>query len=270
VGLSLRDRARLLSRSVKPYLRALTSSVYGQHAEDALLFCALAPSRRGFYVDVGAFDPIEGSNTYKFYRHGWRGLTIEPNPARAWRFGLLRGGDRHLTVGVAKEPATIDYFEFNIAMLNTMDPERARSVVADGHPIVRTRQIPCRRLDSILAEYAPGKQIDLLNVDCEGADLTVLQTIDFVEQRPTVIVMEDLDLYYGMRTGQTSSEIMEFMHARGYEPIARLVYSTVYVALDWRELNRRSLAYREAAISPNLLPEGPVPAFQPLGAVNRA
>lgn len=263
MALRLRDRARSLNRSVKPYLRALTSSAYGQYAEDAVLFGALWPSRRGFFVDVGAFDPIVGSNTYKLYRHGWRGLTIEPNPAPAWRFRLFRGGDRHLTVGIAEAPATIEYYEFDQSMWNTIDAERARSVAADGHPIVRTRNIPCERLDSILAQYAPGKQIDLLNVDCEGADLAVLRTIDFVQQRPTVIIVEDLERFFGAPTDQTSSEIMEFMHARGYAAIARVLYSMIYVALDWRDLNRRSLAYREAAIHPDLVPEGPVPASAP-------
>jgi len=258
---SLRERARRLSRSLKPYLRAITSSTYGQYGEDELVFRALMPSKRGFFVDVGAFDPIDGSNTYKLYRRGWRGVTIEPNPAPVWKFKLLRGGDTHLTVGVGPKPATLKYYEFDIAMLNTMDGERAKGLEGDGHRIVRTRDISCRRLDELLAEQAPGKHIDLLNVDCEGVDLDVLRTIDFVEQRPTVIIMEDLDAYFGMRKGVATSEIMEFMQARGYAPIARLVYSTVYVALDWRALNRRSGAYREAAIHPGLLPEGPVPTF---------
>ena len=164
-------------------------------------------------------------------------------------------------MGVAAEPATLKYYEFDIAMLNTMDGDRAKGLDAEGHKIVRTREIPCERLDKILAECAPGKHIDLLNVDCEGADLTVLQTIDFVEQRPTVIIMEDLEAYYGMRNNDAPSAIMQFMTSRGYSPIARLVYSTVYVALDWRALNKRSNAYREAAVHPGLLPEGEVPNF---------
>jgi len=67
-------------RPLKPYLAAMGSHTYGQYGEDALVFSALKPSRRGFYVDVGAYDPLEGSNTYKLYQRGWRGLTIEPNP----------------------------------------------------------------------------------------------------------------------------------------------------------------------------------------------
>ncbi len=250
-----------LGRPLKPYLAAFASHSYGQYGEDALVFRALKPSRHGFYVDVGAYDPLEGSNTFKLYQHGWRGLTIEPNPKPVWKFRLLRGGDTHLTMGVAANPETLKYYEFDIAMLNTMDGERAMALAAEGHSIVRTRDIPCERLDAILAQHAPGKHIDLLNVDCEGADLAVLQTIDFVAHRPTVIVMEDLEAYYGMRNDVGPSAIMTFMASRGYGPIARLVYSTVYVALDWRELNKRSNAYREAAIHPGLLPEGEVPKF---------
>jgi len=40
----------------------------------------MRPQGRGFYVDVGAYQPQSGSNTYKLYLKGWSGITIEPNP----------------------------------------------------------------------------------------------------------------------------------------------------------------------------------------------
>jgi len=62
-------------------------SYYGQFGEDAVLqniFRSQAwrrasrtkadtiEKRFGFYVDVGAFAPVQHSNTYWFYRRGWR------------------------------------------------------------------------------------------------------------------------------------------------------------------------------------------------------
>jgi hypothetical protein len=32
---------------------------------------------RGFYVDVGAFDPVTGSNTLLLFKRGWSGINIQ-------------------------------------------------------------------------------------------------------------------------------------------------------------------------------------------------
>lgn len=250
--------AKRIARPLKPYLTRWGALSFGQYGEDALVFGALKPGSNGFYVDVGAYDPFEGSNTYALYKRGWRGLTVEPNPKAVGRFRFWRPRDTHVPLGVAPAPTSLTYYEFDIPMLNTMDGERARSLDAEGHRIKRTREIRCDRLDTLLDEFAPGKHVDFLNVDCEGDDLGVIGTIDFQRHRPTVIVVEDLEGYFGMRGAagpRTDSPILSFMRERDYAPIAQLVYSTVLVALDWRTLNRRSGAYREAAIHPGLLPE---------------
>ena len=251
--------AKRFARPLKPYLQRWGTVSYGQYGEDLMVLKTMWPSRRGFYVDVGAYDPIEGSNTYKLYKMGWRGITIEPNPGASWKFNLLRGRDRHLTVGVAPQPTTLQYHKFRIGMLNTMDGERAKSLADSGYETAGVLEVRCDRLDTLLDENAPGKHIDLLSVDCEGDDLGILATLDFVRWRPTVVLMEDLEGYYSMGQATEASTAMKFMRERGYAPIARLVHSVAFVALDWRALNRRTGAYREKAIHPGLLPEGAPP-----------
>ena len=54
---------------------------YSQQAEDLSIQRYFGEEKmNGFFVDVGAFDPIKYSNTYLFYKKGWRGINIEPNP----------------------------------------------------------------------------------------------------------------------------------------------------------------------------------------------
>ena len=55
---------------------------YSQTGEDAILAHLLFDHDCGFYVDVGAFHPIQYSNTYYFYRRGWTGINIEPTPGQ--------------------------------------------------------------------------------------------------------------------------------------------------------------------------------------------
>jgi FkbM family methyltransferase len=214
----------------------------------------MKPSRSGFYVDVGAYAPVDGSNTYKLYMQGWRGLTIEPNPKVTSAFRTVRGGDTHLTMGVSKTPDTLKYFEFEISMLNTLSEERANLLQSEGYVFKSTRKIECAPLSDILDRHAAGKHMDLLSVDCEGFDMDVLQTIDFVRQRPTALLVEDLEGFGNFREASGSSEIERYMREQNYAPVAQAIYSTLYVARDWRELNQRTNAFTERMIQPGLLP----------------
>jgi hypothetical protein len=36
--------------------------------------------RAGFYIDIGACDPVHSSNTWHFYRAGWCGIDSPPIP----------------------------------------------------------------------------------------------------------------------------------------------------------------------------------------------
>lgn len=239
-------------RAFKPYVRSIGARTYSQYLEDELLFAMMKPSRRGFYVDVGAYDPIEGSNTYKLYRRGWRGVTIEPNPGSAWKFRFFRPRDSHLVMGASAQPETLRYYAFDVAMLNTTDAERAKGLQAAGFGAARIHDIDCEPLAAILDSHAAGQQVDLLNVDCEGLDFNVLQSLDFARCRPTVVMVEDLERYYELCGRDVATPIVRFMRERDYRLLAQLAYTSIYVAMNWRELNERTGAYRERAVEPGL------------------
>jgi hypothetical protein len=61
---------------------------YAQNCEDVILYRALRHVGPGFYIDVGAADPMSHSVTRAFYERGWRGVNVEPNP---WFFARLTG-----------------------------------------------------------------------------------------------------------------------------------------------------------------------------------
>ena len=53
---------------------------YAQDAEDVMLQRVFPRDYRGFYVDVGASEPVRFSVTKHFYDQGWRGSTSSPCP----------------------------------------------------------------------------------------------------------------------------------------------------------------------------------------------
>ena len=46
---------------------------YAQNFEDVMLWRALKHVENGFYVDIGAQDPLVDSVSLAFYEHGWQG-----------------------------------------------------------------------------------------------------------------------------------------------------------------------------------------------------
>ena len=51
---------------------------YAQNHEDVLLRRVFPDEPNGFYIDVGANDPVRDSVTKHFYDRGWHGINIEP------------------------------------------------------------------------------------------------------------------------------------------------------------------------------------------------
>jgi hypothetical protein len=50
---------------------------YSQFGED-LEIRKWLPENQGFYIEIGSGYPISGSNSFYFYRLGWKGVVIDP------------------------------------------------------------------------------------------------------------------------------------------------------------------------------------------------
>jgi len=77
---------------------------FAQHGEDRRLAELLAGRRRGFYVDVGAWNPTQDSVTKHFYDRGWRGINVEPHPALHALLVAQRPRDVNLRLALGAEP----------------------------------------------------------------------------------------------------------------------------------------------------------------------
>jgi hypothetical protein len=51
---------------------------YAHNFEDVLLDRCFRNVSNGFYIDVGAWDPVVDSVTHHFYEKGWHGINGEP------------------------------------------------------------------------------------------------------------------------------------------------------------------------------------------------
>src|SRR5262245_29169044 len=80
---------------------------YAQNGEDVRLRRAFRDQSSGFYVDVGANDPVEYSITKHFYDAGWSGINVEPSPGPYARLLRDRKRDVNLNVGCSNRSGSM-------------------------------------------------------------------------------------------------------------------------------------------------------------------
>ncbi len=189
----------------------------------------LGNKESGFFVDVGAHDPDRFSNTAWFYRHGWSGVNIEPNPRLAERLRKARPRDVTLNCGVGREKGEMSFYLFSEPAVSTFDPEVAAEYerCENDWTVVSTKPVPIRTLAEILEENVPADTpIDLLSVDVEGLELDVLASSDWKRFRPKVVLCE----CHGNDCATVAEDpVAVFMSELGYVAIAKTSMTVVFV-----------------------------------------
>lgn len=193
------------SREEIRYLR-LSFSQFGEDIALVRWFDEHFKIRRGIYVDVGAFHPVHCSNTLLLHKNGWRGVNIDMNAEKIARFNALRPGDLNVHAAVSNTPGSATSHRSGLVERMVLDPKGS---------------IPVRRLDDILAQTA-FREIDYLNIDCEGHDFEVLQSIDLEQYRPKIITIEVWE-------AEQSVPLAEYLAPKGYIQKEQLHYTLLFV-----------------------------------------
>jgi FkbM family methyltransferase len=206
---------------------------YGQFGEDAVVqnifrerdwrqatisSAAKMQKRPGFYVDVGAFAPIQHSNTWWFYQRGWKGINIDATPGSMKIFRRVRPRDTNLELAVSNREGEIIYYTWGIPnVMNTMSKERAEQITRQSKQPPQEFKIQARTLEHILNEHLPaGQAIDFFSVDVENHNLEVLRSNNWVKYRPHLVLVE---ADAGCETFETvaASEMVTYMKGHHYQ-----------------------------------------------------
>ena len=155
--------------------------------------------KTGVLVEVGAARPDYLSIGASYRSRGWRIIAIEPNPNfcaahRALGYEVLQYAcsdedaddvpffvvDSH---GAPYLDESVSYDPFprlgskGLCIAHAKSHQRSHNVT--------TIPVQVRRLDTILAQHAPDiGEIDVLAVDVEGWELSVMRGIDLAKYRP--------------------------------------------------------------------------------------
>ena len=214
---------------------------YSQKGEDILIDRILGHKTPGFYIDVGASDPLRFSNTKRFYDRGWSGINLEPNYRNFLKLTSARPRDINLNLGLGAHRSHLMFYEFVPNTLSTFSSHQAQEYVRQGYILRRKRRIDVRTLKEIKRYYVKNKKVDFLSVDTEGMDYAVLQGNDWKRLRPTVVCVESAE--FSGRKSQLGQKIDRLLLRWGYRSVYDTHLNTIYAlesTYDQKSNNKQS------------------------------
>ena len=215
--------------------------------EQALVRAFFGGEEPGFFVEVGANHPIEGSQTWHLEQAGWTGVLVEPQPELA-AFLVTSRKARVFAVACSSPDKAGQSLPLHVDGPRSLTLDRER--MSPGAEAAYTIVVPTRTLDSILEEAAAPAPIGLLSIDVEGHEVEVLQGFDLDRWQPMLVLVED---------HVSSLKTHHYLQRNGYRLIRRAGFNGWYVpegepvrvtrADRWEILRKYYLAlpFRDAA-----------------------
>jgi len=172
------------------YVHPLVDS-HSQYNEDLIIDALLKCKEVGTYVDIGANDPSLLNNTMRFYKRGWSGINVEPDPRLYNKLIEQRPRDINLNIGIGPVPGKMKFYIMSADTLSSFNKDAAlESGRIHGATLVSSQQVTVRPLMDIFDEYLVKREIDFMSVDTEGFDLAVLRSNDWLRYRPLLLMVE--------------------------------------------------------------------------------
>lgn len=161
---------------------------YAQNFEDVMLWRALRHVSPGYFIDVGAQDPVVDSVSRLFNDFGWTGVHVEPHPGYAQALRESRPDDVVIQAAVGAEHGILDYFAIDDTGISTLVPEIAQQHAARGFKVSPSKT-PVITLDDVF-DAARQDEVHWLKIDVEGFEPQVLAGWQRAKLRPWVVVVE--------------------------------------------------------------------------------
>lgn len=179
----------------------------------------------GSYVDIGAGTPIWGSNSYYFYKRGWKGVTVDPIEFNILLHKILRKNDFQYKALVSNSSLPITFYELIPWELSTTDYSTAMIRVERGAQLIRQETLNVITLSEIYNKV-PMIRPAILSIDVEGAEMDVLLSNEWNKYHPDYICIEELEspLY--------KSDIKNFLEEKQYRLI---IYNGVTSIYYWEK-----------------------------------
>ncbi len=198
------------------YLSWLKKKSYSQYGEDLIIdsfFQNHVNLIKGNYLDIGCYHPVGISNTYLLHKKGWHGVVVDIDDYKLNLFKKRRGSSVEVLKGAISSQdseSRVPIYKFNqpFSPYDTLSEEIAKMRSKAINIEYTTEMVNQISINSLLNK----QHFDLINIDVEGLDELIVNSIDFKKFQPTMIVYESFDPFLNSKT-------KELLNENGYTPL---------------------------------------------------
>ena len=150
--------------------------------------------KSGFFLEIGAFDGIEGSNCYHFEKFmNWQGIAIEASPLQFEKLKKNRNC-KLMNIAIGSENKQVEFYEVvegftQMSGINNLNfKDSFERIKKNSNSKINKINIECKTFEKLI----PSDQIiDLISIDIEGNESDVLKSINFDKYQIKVIILEN-------------------------------------------------------------------------------
>lgn len=202
---------------------------YSQYAQDKFLDEKIFKGKNnGFFVEIGAHNGIEKSNTYFFEQYrAWKGMCIEPIPNVFAELCKNRPDAININGCIGNTNGRVTfwqiegYAEMLSGIASNYDPKhlaRIEREIATRGGEKREITVECYKLNDILTQHQI-EVVDYCSIDVEGSEMIILESIDFRQQIIKVMSVEN---------NYASNEIKKILKGKGNRFVAKLEADEIF------------------------------------------
>ena len=162
-----------------------------QLGQELFVLSELSFLRNGFFVEFGATNGVDLSNTYVLEKeYGWQGILAEP--ALIWHDNLNLNRSVSIDVNCVWKTSgeTLVFNETKYPELSTIEDFNASDLHKKSRDYGKKYKVSTISLLDLLQKYEAPKIIDYLSLDTEGSELDILEAFDFNQYRIKIITVE--------------------------------------------------------------------------------
>ena len=201
-----------------------------QFGEDKYIIELFDKNFVGKFLDVGCYHPTRHNNTYIMYKSGWSGMNIDLNPLTIELFDFMRPRDININSGVSDtEEEKKLYFIDELNTQNTLDMNQL-NFLKNHHNIkeseILEKKIRTRNLNNILDDHK-FYNIDFMNLDIEGHELRVLETLDFNKINIQYLCIEMIE--HNEVSVSNNEKIKDLLSRNNFKLIKNFDFNYIYM-----------------------------------------
>ena len=188
-----KDFAALLALPVEKLttLASLAHRSKSQLRQDLFVLAELDFRKNGYFVEFGATNGIDLSNTYLLEKEfSWDGILAEP--AKCWHKELKENRATNIeTCCVWRDSNSLLKFkEASSAEISTIASYSDKDYHRAGREGGQVYEVKTISLNDLLTKYNAPQEIDYLSIDTEGSEFEILSNFDFDRHQIKVITCE--------------------------------------------------------------------------------